>query len=377
MILAIDELGQEQAQSLKIQLERALLPALMLGAVIRQNPDAGGFELLAADLWRCGSCVQALELAPAGVVSQIYPRDGNEAAFGLDLIKDPRRRAHAQATLDARQMSVVGPFELVQGGVGVLGMLPIFVPQAEGEARFWGFVLSVVSLTRLLQESKIEHLEERGCNYELSCIEPSGRHVFAHSQAAAPQDPLTIEIEVPNGQWVLSLAPRQGWRESTLQTSRLLQLLTDSLGSNVGSNGSQFMQDVDTPLQAQMPAQPSAPSPAPDKASEASSQESESKVEALTNREREIAALIGLGLRNKQIAAHLFLSERTVHNHMASIFRKLDISNRLELSLWAQRHGLNASPLPNGPLPVLPPEPSLKATLPTTQHAVLPAHVLS
>jgi two-component system, NarL family, nitrate/nitrite response regulator NarL len=66
-------------------------------------------------------------------------------------------------------------------------------------------------------------------------------------------------------------------------------------------------------------------------------------IAALTPREREIIALIGEGLKNKQIAARLFLSERTVHHHLASIFHKLGVTDRLELAVFAQRHGLLTS----------------------------------
>jgi two-component system nitrate/nitrite response regulator NarL len=63
-------------------------------------------------------------------------------------------------------------------------------------------------------------------------------------------------------------------------------------------------------------------------------------IASLTPREREIIGAVGIGLRNKQIAERFFISERTVHNHLASIFRKLDVGDRLELALYASSHGL-------------------------------------
>lgn len=67
-------------------------------------------------------------------------------------------------------------------------------------------------------------------------------------------------------------------------------------------------------------------------------------VASLTPREREIIAYVGQGLKSKQMAHHLYLSERTIHNHLASVFRKLDVSDRVELVLFAQRHGLLSLP---------------------------------
>ncbi len=65
-------------------------------------------------------------------------------------------------------------------------------------------------------------------------------------------------------------------------------------------------------------------------------------IATFTKREREITCLIGEGLRNKEIASRLFLSERTVHNHRASVFRKLGVGDRLELAVFAQKNNLIA-----------------------------------
>lgn len=64
----------------------------------------------------------------------------------------------------------------------------------------------------------------------------------------------------------------------------------------------------------------------------------------LSVREREIIALIGEGLKNQQIADQLFLSEVTVRHHLTSIFRKLNVSDRLELVIYAYRTGLAQLP---------------------------------
>jgi DNA-binding NarL/FixJ family response regulator len=64
------------------------------------------------------------------------------------------------------------------------------------------------------------------------------------------------------------------------------------------------------------------------------------KIATLTAREREVIALIGEGLRNRQVADRLFISETTVRHHLTSIYDKLDVADRLELVIYAYRHGL-------------------------------------
>jgi DNA-binding NarL/FixJ family response regulator len=67
---------------------------------------------------------------------------------------------------------------------------------------------------------------------------------------------------------------------------------------------------------------------------------------ALTVREREIVALIGDGLRNKEISVRLNISETTVRHHLTSIFAKLEVADRLALVVYAYRHGLVAPASP-------------------------------
>jgi two-component system, NarL family, nitrate/nitrite response regulator NarL len=66
----------------------------------------------------------------------------------------------------------------------------------------------------------------------------------------------------------------------------------------------------------------------------------EVKIKALTAREREIINMIGQGLKNQAIANRLCLSEATVRHHLTSIFGKLEVGDRLELAIYAYRHGL-------------------------------------
>ncbi len=62
---------------------------------------------------------------------------------------------------------------------------------------------------------------------------------------------------------------------------------------------------------------------------------------ALSQREREIVALVAQGFKNKEIAERMFISEQTVKNHLHNIFDKLGVSDRLELALYAIHHNLH------------------------------------
>ena len=61
----------------------------------------------------------------------------------------------------------------------------------------------------------------------------------------------------------------------------------------------------------------------------------------LSQREREIVALVAQGHKNKEKAEKMFISEQTVNNHLHNIFDKLGVSDRLELALYAIHKGLH------------------------------------
>ncbi|WP_308103350.1 response regulator transcription factor [Streptomyces sichuanensis] len=63
---------------------------------------------------------------------------------------------------------------------------------------------------------------------------------------------------------------------------------------------------------------------------------------ALTEREREVLALIADGRSNREIARALVLSEKTVKTHVSNILMKLDLADRTQAALWAVRQGIGA-----------------------------------
>jgi two-component system, NarL family, nitrate/nitrite response regulator NarL len=68
------------------------------------------------------------------------------------------------------------------------------------------------------------------------------------------------------------------------------------------------------------------------------------KISSLTDRERQVIALIAEGLKNRQIAERLFISPTTVTHHLSSIYSKLGVSDRLELVIYAFANKLAKMP---------------------------------
>ncbi len=209
----LKEIGAAHAHLLERQFDRSLSSTFALASVLRQSGRIDNFDSLAAEIIKSYRGINNLQLAPNGVVTQIYPLAGNEAAMGHNLLEDPRRRTEALRAIESRALTLAGPFPLVQGGVGVIGRLPVFVTDQTGGERFWGFTIALIHLDDLLEDSELSRLVERDYNYQLSRIDPDSglKTVFSGSIDTDLQNPISFGIDVPNGTWTLAVAPRDGW----------------------------------------------------------------------------------------------------------------------------------------------------------------------
>lgn len=64
------------------------------------------------------------------------------------------------------------------------------------------------------------------------------------------------------------------------------------------------------------------------------------KIESLTKREYEVLTLVAEGLNNKEIASKLFISEKTVKNHVSNIFKKIKVNDRIQAAIFAFKNNI-------------------------------------
>lgn len=211
---AASTLAQGFALRLVERFHETVGPVYMLATMVRQNPGGlPNFDEAAADLIYEFPLIRALELAPGGVVTTVYPLSGNESILGHDLLKDRERNKEAHAALVKRQMTLAGPFELRQGGLGAVARYPIFISGANGKSSFWGFSIAVINVPELLAIAGQMEIERAGYDHQL-CRVPFGEEgckVFAGQGDAGMEDAVTLRIGLPNNNWLLSLVPKAGW----------------------------------------------------------------------------------------------------------------------------------------------------------------------
>ncbi|MCK9283230.1 MAG: CHASE domain-containing protein [Rhodocyclaceae bacterium] len=206
-------LAQEYAQRIQERLQTALVSTHVLASVVRQsNGQLRNFNDVATDLLSLFPSVSALQLAPDGVIREVYPLEGNQAAIGHDLLSDSKRNREAVAAITTRQLTLAGPFNLIQGGVGAVGRMPVFLVDERGDSNFWGFAIALIRIPHLLESAGLDGLARSGYRYELWRTHPDTeqKHVFA-SSGAVPEDPAEYVVTIFNGRWILSISPAAGW----------------------------------------------------------------------------------------------------------------------------------------------------------------------
>ncbi len=218
--MTAEHAARRSAYALESQLGRSLSAAYALGAAVRQRGVLEDFEALATQMITVYGGIENLQLAPGGVVRQIHPLPGNEAAIGHDLLADEARRAEATAAIATRQLTLAGPFDLRQGGTGLIGRYPVFRAGARGE-EFWGFANVLLRLDAVLEASGLLDLRKEGYAFELDRREAgSGRSLPVARAGALTVEPQRVRIRVPNGEWTLAVAPVAGWGDTTRETVR-------------------------------------------------------------------------------------------------------------------------------------------------------------
>ncbi len=206
------EVAAGQARSISSELDRQLSATFALAATLRQGGgQIDNFPAIGREMVLAYGALGSVQLAPDGIVSQIYPHKGNEAAIGHNLLEDPARRAEAKRTINSGKLTLAGPVELIQGGVAVIGRLPVFLPDKTGNEKFWGFSIVLIPLEELLERAELHQLSNDGFEYQLWRVSPDTgkRHEFASSSEGELIGHVDHSFKVPNSTWHLTVSDQK------------------------------------------------------------------------------------------------------------------------------------------------------------------------
>lgn len=159
--------------------------------------------------------IQSVQLAPNGVVTEIYPEEGNEAGK-IDLLKDSKRGEISNYAKDHNITIIQGPIKLKQGGSGLVVRNPIYLEDKNGQEYFWGFTIAVLRVPEIFEDST-NALSKFKYNYRLSreASVLDKKYVEVDANCDKMIRPVTYNLTVGKEKWKLEIMPRAGWSNST------------------------------------------------------------------------------------------------------------------------------------------------------------------
>lgn len=181
--------------------------------LINGNGQIINFSKIAENLMSYS--VQSVQLAPNGVVMEIYPEEGNEAGK-IDLLKDSKRGEISNYAKDHNITVIQGPIKLKQRGSGLVVRNPIYLEDKNGQEYFWGFTIVILRVPEIFEDST-NALSKFKYNYRLSreASVLDKKYVEVDANCDKMIRPVTYNLTVGKEKWKLEIMPRAGWSNST------------------------------------------------------------------------------------------------------------------------------------------------------------------
>lgn len=194
-----------------------------LKAYVSINPDmtAEEFASYSALLMKEADGIRSVTSIKDNVINDVYPREGNEGAIGLDLLKNPEQRAAAEYAIETGRPWLAGPIKLVQGGEAFINRAPVYVTEPggpPGEGRYWGMVSILVDKQTLSEEILEAVPDDLTIAIRARTDRNEPGEIFLGNPQIESTEPITAEISLPTGIWQLYGVPKAGWPTSSPQS---------------------------------------------------------------------------------------------------------------------------------------------------------------
>lgn len=177
--------------------------------VVSENGAVDRFSTIAADMMN--DSIQSIQIAPGGVVTEIYPEKGNEAGK-IDLIHDKKRGEITRYGRDHNMTIMQGPFPLKQDGSGIAVRNPVYIQDAQGQETFWGFTIVIIRVPEIFSNS-LHALANFGYDYRLSKTSSplNDGYEEVYSCGGDFTDAVDYTFDLGGCSWKLEVKPVAGW----------------------------------------------------------------------------------------------------------------------------------------------------------------------
>ncbi len=191
-------------EKLQAALNQSRAATQTLAFVVSEYGIENTFDSVAHELVENNEFVDALELVNAsGTITHVYPLTGNEEALGYNILKDSLRNSEAFHAIEKRQLYFAGPFNLKQGGMAIVGRLPMF-----NQNTFTGFSAVLIKLPTLIKAAAIGPAYNKDYIFQLAKTNPDTKEEeFFLPTTSAFNRNTAVKVIVPEGDWKIYVNP--------------------------------------------------------------------------------------------------------------------------------------------------------------------------
>lgn len=187
-------------------LRNSITVTQMIAFLVEKDLIGNDFDSVAKALLKRNKFIDAIQLVKGNSIVKTYPLKGNEATIGYEVLKDSIHKREAFKALQRHELYFEGPLNLKQGGVGVVGRLPIV---KDGE--YWGFAAVVIKVETLFKALGIDsngNNELYSYQIEKMGLKDNAERFFFKKEFNT--DPaLSFGIFEPIGDWTFYVSSRQ------------------------------------------------------------------------------------------------------------------------------------------------------------------------
>lgn len=186
-------------------LQNSYTSALSTALIINDDGVPENFDEVAGRIMGSRTRIDALQLLPNGVVQYVYPKESNNQAIGLNILQEPDLREDALCAIRDNKFYFAGPLRLRQGGIGVVGRLPVYQ-----KGKFWGFSAVIIRLETLINASGIKNIDQSKYYFQFSRTNPvTGEEEFYFPERQDFSKKQYLSQGFPDSSWRLYIINRQ------------------------------------------------------------------------------------------------------------------------------------------------------------------------
>lgn len=197
---------------IEINSDLDLLNGFLAALTINSDLSDEDFNLYALNIVGKRPRINNIALAQDYVITNVFPLKGNEAVLGLDYKTIPEQLEAVERVRTAGQIVIAGPLDLIQGGKGIIGRVPIF-KNADSEKIFLGFISTVIDYEQLMLDVDLPSITQ---DYNIAIrgrdgFGAEGEIFMGDFGNFTNGDSVLLDISLPNGSWQIAVVPKSGW----------------------------------------------------------------------------------------------------------------------------------------------------------------------